>query len=427
MQAPHWPLARELRIPLQIGISSLVEGAIDSGGGMTVAVLCFVHAGDEGVSGLLAPLGGVIVLVGLLAISRTGLVGSRASDLVLGADGVRVEGGPRHGLALAWTQIDPLRCRVENDKVQDKAGKLRGRQLIVGTTDGKDTLLAEVWQSDDAPAFYVVIDEIRAVYGLPPLPEDERTSAPQAVEPAPALPTGEVVEQLRCSACGAGLRPRDAVAIACERCGVTTAVAPAMRTRLEQHQTIERDRKHASEMLRTILEQRGAAAANRWLVLALALIFVVPMPCGLLYAAVHERGGGLGWTIPVALLAMALVGAAAALTSHVFTRRIALRSCLVELGARRGADDDRPHCRACGGLLPDGTMLVRCVYCDCENLLGHDLRRWQASVGEQRRTLAELLEKRRAVAAESRTNLVICLVIAAIAAAIPAVWLLVAQ
>jgi hypothetical protein len=421
-EPPRWPLQGPVRMPLQIGVTSLIDATIASAAGMTIAVLAVVHAADGDVLGLAIAGVGVLVLGGLVWLSYGSMTGCRACDVVMDRDGLRIEGGPRHGLALRWAEIVAETGRVENDRVPDGEGKpIRGRQLRIGKVSGEDVLLAEIYQNDDRDAFYVVLDEIRAVHGLPALPPEERTEPVQAELAVET--TVAVLGQLQCPTCGAAAPPRDASHVVCRHCNGHVEVPRALRRRLAADAKLATQRSVADTRLAEILEQPGAHVANRRLLVGALLVLAAPIPCGLLYAALRSDGASWWYALPLAIASVALVCLALAATSSPFVRRVALRSCLIELGARRREDDDRPACRGCGGLLPEieRAVVVVCSYCACENVLGIDLRPWQQAEGTRQKTLSELLEKRREGMRNLRTNAVVCIVFAVIALAWP-IW-----
>lgn len=411
---PRWPLRGELRMPLQIGQSSLIEVAIVASLAFNTFALALAHVpGNDWVGVAVAAAIGVLTVV-IATVSWRSVFGARASDLVLGPRGFRVEGGPRHGLALAWADLDPGRCRVENDRVPDPEGTpLRGRQLVLGTTDGRDVLAAEIWQTDDREALYVAIDEIRAVHDLPPLPAEDRAEEPDPAGAAGRPPTAAIagVDVLRCDGCGAAAVPADLSHVPCPMCQREIAVPDELRRQLAEEAGLVAERERAQALVRRLLAQPGAAATNVRLALVSVVLCAVPVLGGLAYAALRGRGGGsYGQAIGAWVGCAGLVTCLCVLASASLARRVALRACLVELGARH---DDGPRCRACGGALDDAAsdrVLVRCAYCRCDNILGVDLRPWQQAEASRHSNLRQLLAARSQ--GDLGFNVGMCLVIA---------------
>lgn len=168
----------EMRLPLQIGRSMLIEVAVTGALSMPMVVggaLMALESGWPGAAGwvILELLG-----IALCLYSLPGMLRSRPSDVVISSTGCRIEGGPQHGFTAAWTELDATRCRVENDETNKDPPKhkLRGVQLIVGLFGKGDQLLAEVYQADDLPPLYVLRDLILAVRGH--LAESEMSAPP---------------------------------------------------------------------------------------------------------------------------------------------------------------------------------------------------------------------------------------------------------
>lgn len=412
---PHWPLPGDLRMPLQIGRSALVEATFFCAAALGALSLAIAHMPDGEDAATVVT--GALLLLALvwLWISRTSLVGSRASDLVLGPGGFRIDGGPRHGLHFRWSELDPHRCRVENDKVADPTGApLRGNQLVLGTRDGRDVLAAETWQADDLEALYVAVDEIRAMHGLPPLPGDQRTR-PQRAPDAPAAAPATDTTLLRCDRCGAAAVPADMPQVTCPMCQQAIAVPDDVRRELAAEAALADERARGMDLVRLLLDQPGAATTNRWLTLTMLVLFALPVATGLGFLELRLRGGGGGALAFGAWVACAAVCCIVYhLASPMLTRRVALRACLVELGARH---EDGPRCRACGAALTDlpaGHTLARCPYCRCDNILGVDLRPWQNAEAGRHGSLRQLLDERGTRLRGRWSDLLLCLVFAVI-------------
>lgn len=417
---PRWPLRGELRMPLQIGQSSLIEIAIVSSLAFNTLALALAYVPGGGWTEIAIAAGIAALVIVVAVVSWGSMFGARASDIVLGPAGLRVEGGPRHGLTLAWTDLDPHRCRVENDRVPDAKNRaLRGRQLLLGTTGGRDVLAAEIWQTDDRAALYVALDEIRAVHGLPPLPADQRTEEARGADAPPAASVA-AVDILRCDRCGAVAVPEDMFEVNCPMCQQQIAVPADLRRRLADEVGLVAERERAQELVRRLLGQPGAAATNVRLALVGVVLSVIPFVCGLAYAALRAHGGGsTGQAVGAWIASAALVCAVCVIASNSLDRRIALRGCLVELGARH---DDGPRCRACGGALADAASdraLVRCPYCRCDNILGVDLRPWQQAEASRHATLRQIL--RESTSHDLASNVGMCILVAVVAGVWPVI------
>lgn len=412
--APHWPLPGELRMPLQIGHSALVEGTVAAAIAVNATALAFTYLVDTpGWQVRLVALA-LVVCTGLwIAFVWGSLSGCRASDLILGPAGLRVDGGPHHGLTLAWTALDPARCHVTDSDKRRPDDPIRGHELIVATTDGRSFPIAEAYQTEDREALVVALDEIRAVHGLAPVAASARD-----LQPAPAAVAA--VDVLRCPGCGASLAPTDLSSVTCPMCQQQVPVPPAVRAHLAEDAALAREAEAARPLIRSLLDQPGASAANRHLLLALVLVFLAPLLGAALYAPMRLRGlGSEGNTVLVFLAGASLAVLVAVLTNPPFARRVALRACLIDLGARH---DGGPRCRGCGAALPDqhaSHALVRCPYCRCDNILGVDLRPWQAAARGRATGLRGLLDQRRVRLAGVLGDALLCLAFALAFAAWP--------
>jgi Zn finger protein HypA/HybF involved in hydrogenase expression len=397
-------------LPLQLGKSALVEAAITSTMCLTAVTVGLVVLPGAGTLGWI--VGVLLALAGAVAAwwGVTGALGSRASDVVLGPDGLRIEGGPRRGLALRWEELVVERCRTENDRVPDGADKkVRGIQLLAATRDGRDVLLAEVWQAEDRPALRLLVDEIRAVYGLP-------AEVVEADAPAPP-PSADQPAQLCCEACGASVPPVDADRTSCPHCAATVTVGAAIRTRLRGSAKIQAERVRARGQIAALLDQPGATRANLAIGLCAIAALAMPLVATLAYATLRaHHAAGAGVAIVAWLGAIALALAVTCLGWLPVTRRAALRACLLDLGARPGDDVGTSYrCRTCGGGLPAATepheIAIRCIYCGSDNLLGVDPRPWNEHAQRQRGSIEEILLARRASLGSARWTFVVLAVI----------------
>lgn len=428
MTAPAWPLAASLRMPLQIGQSALADLCFISGLALNTLGLALANLPGSGPGYWIFVALVAAVAVWWLGLGWWAIRGARASDMVLGPAGFRVEGGPRNGLTLAWADLDPQRCRVENDHTPDAAGApIRGRQLILGVHDKPDVLAAEVWQVDDRESLYVALDEIRAVHGLDPLPDDQRTApqrAPGTPQPATAA-TPATPALLRCDRCGAAAVPADMAHVTCPMCQAQLAVPAELRTVIAAEHALADERARGRELVRALLGQRGATATNVGLALVGLFLLTIPTLGSLAYWQIHLADRGhLGLVIAAWIACVSLCLAVLELGTGVLGRRIALRACLVDLGARRNAEG--PCCRACGATLADLTadsVLVRCRYCRADNVLGADLRPWQQAEAGRVGSLRQLLSEREARSGFT-PEVIGCLVLAAFAGLWPLLaWL----
>src|SRR4051794_5363035 len=104
-----------VRLPLQIGTSSvwsLARASASLFAGPTLSLLMVAAMVNGRVPvwlGVGLAFGGLLLLPFALAHLRYA-VRDRPSDVLLSADGLRVEGGRYHGLVIGWTEVDREAC-----------------------------------------------------------------------------------------------------------------------------------------------------------------------------------------------------------------------------------------------------------------------------------------------------------------------------
>jgi hypothetical protein len=98
-----------------------------------------------------------------------------------------------------------------------------------------------------------------------------------------------------------------------------------------------------------------------------------------------------------AVFALLLVFLVSVMTARRFVDRHALQSLLAVFGAHPPRRSGEPWgCRACGAPLPDdGAALVRCVFCQGDNVTGVNLRPAAAKLAREATRLEQVLDRRR--------------------------------
>ena len=121
----------------------------------------------------------------------------RACDVVIGPEGLRVEGGPAHGFTATWKSLAP------------PEGMRRANGALVLRGDGGRWLELPLPPDEDERAS---IEALEATIGA-------RASA--GLAPAPRRDPAGI---LRCPGCGAALPPADAAELACRHCATRVAM-----------------------------------------------------------------------------------------------------------------------------------------------------------------------------------------------------------
>jgi len=346
---------------------------------------------------LFVGLGGIIALT-LAVDAAERAKRDRPSDLLLSATGLAVEGGS--GRSFAWADVDAGSCEIIEDEPRLALRMLllswltlrqvpwliaRVRvpvfRLRLPLKAGGDVLLAEA-EGEERTSLEALRDSIRSA-GAPP---SETPSAPVAPE------------VLRCGNCGAPQVPVDQASAACPYCQHAVGMPEALRDKLRANAALRADDAASAQFVAQLIAQPGAKLASRWLALGRKLL-VLSQPAALVYLCVvvyHQTKGqsatsGLfvaraspsdDWLFfyDIGVLLLTLVVAFwvvwSALSAY-FANRQALRVLAESFGAVPPVTPGAPcTCRQCGAPLAEGagTLVVRCVYCSAENVLGIDPR-----------------------------------------------------
>ena len=333
------PAIRAQRVPLATGATSFRGIFICSPGAAIVGLAAgyvahHAHAADDRVALPIGVFGFVALVYALIAIYLS--VRFRATDIDLSPTGFTVVGGPWTETSAQWSSIDSTTVRLD-------AGKLTvGEQVLADTSAPHDRESLEV------------IAQAIINASSPPV-------ATPFAEPELAI--------LKCSACGAVVVPVDRDEVACRSCGVTIALPLKLRERIRAARELDAD----SRSLRRLAEKlarRPSAARTNVALLASGAFFLVSV-------ALAVFGVEVGWPSAV------LVAVALSLPLLVFARmdiadRIGAVALAMGSAARSPEKPGDPYaCRVCGAPLPPaeaGAIVVRCGYCNADNVLGIDLR-----------------------------------------------------
>src|SRR6185312_13161404 len=197
-------IAGELRLPLQVGTSSLLGFAHAA----AAFVPGFLLIGSIALPLLFAPLDDALAVVphlivpyifaftfglGLIAYARKHIrlaFRERPSDVVLGPSGMRVEGGPQNGLDWQWNEIRSVKLEV----LEDESDKKRTNfwRLVLEFKDGSEVALASAEDAKERES----LDALRASIDAS-LKKSDQT----------AKKHGELRAPLECQRCGAPIVP----------------------------------------------------------------------------------------------------------------------------------------------------------------------------------------------------------------------------
>jgi hypothetical protein len=374
-----------VRLPLQVGTTAtwaIARAAVAAAPGLGLIVLGIwsliaFESGEVAVAigatgGLLVFYAGYYVLHGL---------DTRASDLLVFRDRLRVEGGSDHGLEVAWSAVyepwagvsDGHSSRLVLWKVPLTAIALVGGEGVDPYAklpiwrlwvrfDGKEHILAESDRPEEARSLRAAAATIAAI-----------AAGKRHTETSPQLGT----EHANCSSCNAPLLPDDAAQVECRYCHQIVELPAKFRERAAGVKSMEGARSKMKRRIEALLEQPGATRSNLWL-LVLSLVMFAAWPIGWGVLAQHTLANGFH-LIDLPYLAAPL---AAVLGGFLFARaRLADRRAMQLLTLGYGAlaperEGEPSKCRRCLGPLPDAGLgaVSTCRYCGSDSIVGIDLR-----------------------------------------------------
>lgn len=288
------------------------------------------------------------------------------SDIVLGANGIAIEGGVHDGLKLAWSELG-------RPRTADAPGKLR--------------LAARNTHYDLAEGEFA--DERRSIEAL--------RAAIEATSFEEVAPTHDGDRAFSCDNCGAPVTPIDGEMATCAYCNTPKAVAPDLRERIRAANTVRDARPRVERLVHKLMKQPGAKAARRRLIIAGALMALSwAATFALHYRQVHTadvvRFGTMSaiWLFPYAAITGVFLVLRASLVD-----RFALGLLTLGHGARRGPGGTS-LCHECAAALPPAAdhVVVRCVFCKTDNVVGLDLRDTAARKGHETQSLENTLRAR---------------------------------
>ena len=365
-------------------------------------------------------LGGIFAMA-FASEAADGAKRDRPSDVLLSARGLQVEESAGPGRSLSWAEVDAGACDILEAEPRRavrflllswltlrKVPALVARERVavarlrLPLRAGGDVLLAEA-EGDERASLEALRDSIRSAFS----PAAEVTQA--ALSP----------EILRCAQCGAPQVPVDQDAAPCPFCRHSVAMPEALRVKQRAVSALHADDAASARLVKRLLAQPGARSAGRVLWLGRKLM-VLAQPGALIYLiclVYHQtadrpssEGPYAMRAIPnndtlffydiavlalVVLMAFCLVWLA---LSAYFANRKALRVLAEGFGAVPPPQPGAPStCRQCGAPLSEAAneVIVRCVYCRAQNVLGIDPRPAAARQRHERRSLQSAARQRR--------------------------------
>ncbi|HVY49525.1 MAG TPA: hypothetical protein VHB21_26715 [Minicystis sp.] len=220
-------IAGRVRLPLQTGASAfhaLVIGAavLAVVFGVPALLLSSGAPGGLGAASLVIVLGVPMVATLTLMIALAVARDRRASDALLHARGLRIEGGAHDGFHLDWADVDDG-AHVEHDARSDGTSEGLDARFLLDVGHGVHVELARSGDEQEKASLDALAAAMQA-WSSHETPEAER---------APRAARGPTV--VACPGCDAPVRPEDDDAVTCPYCGASVPMPqdlPAARAKV---------------------------------------------------------------------------------------------------------------------------------------------------------------------------------------------------
>lgn len=386
MAAPTW------RFPLQTG-----EGAVRAlwwsavlwlPGFVLFVVLWFVSFSAEWLFTLL-------ILPGLLVMgfAQRNLRRARRmqpSDLELEPDRLRIRGGPHDGFDIPFSKLERVFVRrattvlphffdllPRGDDERDEANDLHVLFLQ------KKTLELKAIAMTRAPGELASFEELAATLQsvVQPRPEPDGVALPQQV--------------LRCPSCRGPVAPSADAEVSCAWCSQRLSMPVSLQEKVRAAAVVA---SHSHEAVKAVLDQPSALSLDKTFRNVTRALMAAWGVGGVGILVSELNGRSLLSSVGVSsIFVFGAVTGGFSIFRYLLVDRQALRVLTLQLAALGSEKDGTPRsCRQCRGPLVAAAdqLVVSCVYCDAPNVMGVDLRGRAAVVGEEARSLEQVLEQR---------------------------------
>ena len=373
---------REHRFPLFVGLRAFRLLAIVPAWFLFIAALSltFYIVGPDLPYGNTLRLGGYVGLVlalcmcispfalvavaGFVGKSVKSAISARACDVLLGRDGIRVQGGPAHGFSASWESLSTQGgIRWTADGLWLRDGNQRSLEVPIPPDDDERVSLE---------ALFATVSAYAASF--------QRRDAP----PPRRSPPGTLL----CQGCGAPQAPVDAPAVRCAHCQTTNTIPPELADKIRAMRMVAKEHTREDGLASVLVTQRGARMANLVAFVGGLLMMgatAITLFITAIFAFVDGKEAGLpragGFGIAAAGAGLLLLAA----VRFLLANRRALRLLSVGFSAKQPErEGDPPVCRECFGPLPDpgaDAAVAHCVYCRAANVMAADLRLEASIVG----------------------------------------------
>jgi DNA-directed RNA polymerase subunit RPC12/RpoP len=382
---------RSLRLPLQVGTSALLSLARGSALAvpgiilLTIAIVIILWLPDMGdASGylfaIIATPGGAISLFAYKHLKRAHT--ERPSDLIVTPEAFSINGGPYGGLRVTWPDL--IRVAVEKQLMPTNKDD----------TDDSDQCSMTIYFDNDRHIRLASAERAGEQQSLRELGETLEAAAHPATEATSSVPA---VDVFSCAGCSAAIAPADAATVTCPYCKAVVPVPEPVRSQIRDADALQ----HKPDVaIGKLLDQPGATLVGAMYIVASAFMLVA-WPLAIVLMVMEFRAGTLSWIHVgelVGFVAACILGFYALIRTRLVDRQ-ALRLLAVEFAAVEPVKPGDPYrCQHCLAPLPDAgdaRVIVRCLYCSTDNVLGLHLGRQAKVAREENRSLASALARRR--------------------------------
>lgn len=284
----------EFRLPLQVGSSSLAGFARASAtiipGLLLLAwpAVPLLFTSWDVALGVLGGLSSIYFVTAPVALGMLAYAGKhillalreRPSDIVLGASGLRVEGGPLRGVSYAWGALQSVEvvgshAKLELPWADDDRDKVNFWRLVITRRDGQKTELASAEDARELQSLDAIRDSIDASLRRAAGATKPRAAAtggkPQAHGPLP------------CTGCGAGIVPAETETVTCPYCGTVTRMPDEVRARLRATREHAESQQRSEQLVQKLVRQPGARRTGS-IILLVGTLSLLAWPAALALA-----------------------------------------------------------------------------------------------------------------------------------------------
>lgn len=320
--------------------------------------------------GYLGPVLAVVLFVSplaLLFLAKTvwrlvrDAVQTRACDVELDAEGLRVHGGTAGGFVARWSELGPAAVTWGEHGLRVELAK--GALVLPAPQDAQERASLQSFAE-------TLLATVRAR--------------------AMSTPAREPPRQFDCSGCGAPVPPGPEEEVHCGHCRTRLRLPSELVAKVRAWQAVAEERRRDERTLRALRRQPPGWLANVIAFgggggLLLAGLYTALLTAA--FALVDGREAGMPRMHGVGPMWIGASLLLFALTTYLLASRRALRALTLGFGAVGPDRAGEPYrCHHCGGPLPEpggDASMIECAYCGCTSVRAVDARLWAATFPAQ--------------------------------------------